>query len=1160
MDIIQFLESFGHTGIYIIDRSTMEVYYENTTAQKVTVQNRIGQPCYLVHGNTAMCASCPLRNENRTSYAIRKDLGMVFMIQALETEWDGNEAYAILVRKQSNLPKNTSMNADMQQRLNRAIHSTVYSYCEINMSTGDCHVIHFGQKDKELHDFPYEVHLSDVLEKYVNPLEKDSVLETLGLENLQKLSAQSDGPKEITIKFSSRKAADGVHVLESRIFVLRDELPHYITILTSDITKIQSKENQHRQFENFINGIPGGVGIYNIYKDGTVEMSYINDGYYQMIGDSRENRERYTGRQALEAVPEEYKDKVKKVLTRAIKEKTDFQVRIPNYNTNGILHWLQLNGKIVEYLEDRYVAYVTYTDVTAYEKNSRALERANAEIQIASTAGGILYWLYDVEKHRTVITNGRGYGYNQVIENVPETFRGSGDVHPEEEADYFHMFEQMEKGVDSCDCYARIFNHLIKEYQWQHVIFTKFTEGQYIGSAIYVTEQKRAEQQYEEEITLRNDLLKDCILFCQVNLTKGVMEEKVTKYPEFDQKQAPFEIDASYWKDKSDFLPDRKNYENIKDTLSVKSLFQAWNEGKTHITMPAYQIQLTEGIRMMETSVTLVRKPVSGDIIAFVYSRDVTEREINKWISSRLLNEQYEAINIIDCRTGRYALYSFDYNKSAVESTHSEQYTEGIKKFSQKYICEEDQKNYRTMAELSKIRETLDKEGRYYFSFRLKSDGKEKPVKKMSYFYLEQNHHAILSVLEDITEINRREKENLDRIHAALEKAELATKAKSEFLSRMSHDMRTPMNGILGMAELSEDENDLAVLKANIHNIKDSGDYLLGLINDTLDFQRIESGKLMLETVIVNAETVLQGILELIRPAAEKKDIHFEYKNINADFEWNVRVDPIRMKQIFINLLSNAIKFTPEGGTILFTTELIKREGMISHDKMVIRDTGIGMSEDFIKNRIFKPFSQERNEVTGQYAGSGLGLSIVKSLVELMGGSIEVESQIGVGTAFTIYLDFERVDEAEAKDEQVNLKQEKEDTFEKLKGKKILLAEDHPVNADIARRLLEKEKCEIQWVKNGRECLNAFSDSKPGQYDMILMDIRMPEMDGLETARAIRALERTDAKRIPIVAMTANAFAEDVQAAIDAGMNAHISKPIEPWVMYETIAENLSKE
>lgn len=266
------------------------------------------------------------------------------------------------------------------------------------------------------------------------------------------------------------------------------------------------------------------------------------------------------------------------------------------------------------------------------------------------------------------------------------------------------------------------------------------------------------------------------------------------------------------------------------------------------------------------------------------------------------------------------------------------------------------------------------------------------------------------------------------------------------------------------------------------------------------------------------------------------------------------------MKQIFINLLSNAIKFTPEGGTILFTTELIKREGMISHDKMVIRDTGIGMSEDFIKNRIFKPFSQERNEVTGQYAGSGLGLSIVKSLVELMGGSIEVESQIGVETAFTIYLDFERVDEAEAKDEQVNLKQEKEDTFEKLKGKKILLAEDHPVNADIARRLLEKEKCEIQWVKNGRECLNAFSDSKPGQYDMILMDIRMPEMDGLETARAIRALERTDAKRIPIVAMTANAFAEDVQAAIDAGMNAHISKPIEPWVMYETIAENLSKE
>ncbi len=881
------------------------------------------------------------------------------------------------------------------------------------------------------------------------------------------------------------------------------------------------------QLEKFIDGLPGGVGIYNIYADGTVELVYINDGYYEMIGDSRENRERFSGRLVMDAVPKAYQEKVKEVVLEAIAGNREFQIRIPNYNTKKEERWLQLNGKIVEHIQNRYVAYVTYTDVTTYEKNTQALAKANTQIQIAATAGGILYWIYDVTKHQTRITNGKGYGYDQVIENVPEVFKGTGDIHPDEEKQYFQLFEEMNQGVASCDCCARIYNHLVDEYQWQHIIFTKFTDKQYIGSSIDITAQKRMEQQYEDEIALRNDLLKDCILFYQVNLTKGVVEESVTNYPELD----------------------------LQKFFSTEEMLQAWNEGKTHITIPPYQVVLAGTTRMIETTITLIRKPVSGEIIAFSYSRDVTNREINQWISTKLLSEQYEAINIIDCRTMRYALYAFCYNNDVVNRTYSELYIDGLDKFTEKYVYEEDQEHYRSMAELAVKQKELDRNGKYYFSFRLKSQDKEKPVKKMTYFYLETNHHAILSVLEDVTEVSRREKENTENLHAALEKAELATRAKSEFLSRMSHDMRTPMNGILGMAELSEDENEIQVLKENIHRIKDAGDYLLGLINDTLDFQRIESGNLELEPVMIEAASILHGVLDLIKPAAEKKNITFIFDNMNADFSCYIQVDPLRMKQIFINLLSNAVKFTPAGGTITFTSQLLEREGMISHDKIIVSDTGIGMSEEFVQNRLFKPFSQERNEVTGQYAGSGLGLSIVKSLVQLMGGRIEVESELGVGTTFTIYFDFQRVSKSDVQKALADTKQDKKTAYEELKGKNILMAEDHPLNAEIATRLLEKVGCNIQWVENGKECRDVFLGSTQNQYDLILMDIRMPEMDGLKATREIRSLSRPDAKTIPIIAMTANAFSEDIRAALEAGMNAHISKPINPDTMYETMAK-----
>lgn len=383
-----------------------------------------------------------------------------------------------------------------------------------------------------------------------------------------------------------------------------------------------------------------------------------------------------------------------------------------------------------------------------------------------------------------------------------------------------------------------------------------------------------------------------------------------------------------------------------------------------------------------------------------------------------------------------------------------------------------------------------------------------------------------------------------------------ANAATTQFFSRMSHDMRTPMNGILGIAELSKGDEDAQKLHGEMEKIAQSGKYLLSLINDTLDFQRIESGNLKLEKEIVNYRGIFQNITELVSQNAKSKNVDFRIMSKQSTPDGYVWADPVRLKQIFINLLSNAIKFTPEGGTVTVEYECKAQDDTVLHDRFYVRDTGVGMSQEFIDTRMFQPFSQEHNEVTGQYAGSGLGLSIVKNLVDLMGGTIRVESELGTGTTFMIDLDFEKASEEDLKQLKEMEKANDGNPTQSIHGKRILLVEDHPLNAEIATRLLQKAGCEVTWVKNGQEGVDTYAHSSANYYQAILMDIRMPVMDGFEAAKYIRTMEREDAHTIPIIAMTANAYESDVKDCLSAGMNEHIAKPIEPQKLYEAIARN----
>ena len=416
--------------------------------------------------------------------------------------------------------------------------------------------------------------------------------------------------------------------------------------------------------------------------------------------------------------------------------------------------------------------------------------------------------------------------------------------------------------------------------------------------------------------------------------------------------------------------------------------------------------------------------------------------------------------------------------------------------------------------------------------------------------------YAVVYVWCDITVEEQRRRvlyqqirEKNEELSIVARKAESAAHAKTEFLSRMSHDIRTPMNAIIGLTHLAKEENNLGVVQEYLHKIDSASHFLLGLINDILDMSKIENGDLTLKEGPFMKSEFEDSINTVIRPLMDEKQINFVFQmkdNIDC-----IRVDRLRFSQIFFNLLSNASKFTPTGGTVEFVSETMPPKDDRIGVRFYIRDNGIGMSEEFMKH-MYDPFSQERSAIGDSTKGTGLGLPIVKSLVDAMDGRISVKSQLGKGTEFIVELYVEP-----AKVDKVDFNSETDKGI--LENARILLVEDNEINIYVAEAILDRVGCQIQVARNGLEAVEAFKASAENYFDVILMDVRMPLMDGLEASKAIRALERADAASIPIIAMTADAFDEERQNTLAAGMNYHLAKPIDPEKLYGILCEYLQK-
>ena len=401
-----------------------------------------------------------------------------------------------------------------------------------------------------------------------------------------------------------------------------------------------------------------------------------------------------------------------------------------------------------------------------------------------------------------------------------------------------------------------------------------------------------------------------------------------------------------------------------------------------------------------------------------------------------------------------------------------------------------------------------------------------------------------------LTQANDEMRRAQDAAAEALQSAERASKAKTDFLSNMSHDIRTPMNAIIGITTLMKNElHEPEKLAEHLGKLETSGQLLLGIINNILDMSRIESGKTTLNVDKMNLPQQIRQLDSIIRQQAGQSRQTFTV-NTNMQHE-NVLADPNRLNQVLMNILSNAVKYTPTGGHIQLEVDELPRNEHYARYRFVVQDDGIGMSANYQKT-LFDPFTREERSGTNKVQGTGLGMAITKSIVDLMGGSINVESATGKGTRFEVVLEFPIDAEADHAQQVQALPEEAEETSP-LSGMKFLCAEDNAINAEILQMLLETKGASCTICPNGQEIVDAFANVKPGEYDMILMDVQMPVMDGLEATRRIRNGENPLGRVIPILAMTANAFLEDMQKSKEAGMDAHLSKPVDIAALEQTV-------
>ena len=808
-----------------------------------------------------------------------------------------------------------------------------------------------------------------------------------------------------------------------------------------------------------------------------------------------------------------------------------------------------------------------------------------------------------------------------------------------------------------------------------------------------ITEIKKNEKQaqilYESVRAELENISHDRLVTLRLNLTQDVVEDRhgLEKYS-VDVKGKKISENIS---ERLKAFPLERDRKKFWERFSTESLLRSFEHGETSITEILFS-QRPDGRKcFVEYNVTISQNPQSGDVMAFVTESDYNNKMVNSAVLRQVLVEQYDMITyLVDGNYGVVIGNAARITRGSIFpkniSGNYSEYVENQVKPVLTGTAEEIQKNLDALS-LATIEEKLSQKSPYEVNISCLI-GAEVFYKRFVFYAVDKEAKFYVLLKSDTTKIQREQIMLNTQLKAALDTANQASIAKTAFLSSISHEIRTPMNAIIGLDSIALKEPNLSArTRSHLRKIGDSAKHLLNLINDILDVSRIESGKLILRNEEFSFAAMLEQINTMVSSQCAEKGLHFDCKILNKVDDYYIG-DVMKLKQVLINILGNAVKFTPSGGRIDFIVEKTAQFGGKSTFKFIIKDTGVGMSKEFLP-KIFDTFSQENTVNANKYGSSGLGMAITKSIVEMMNGKIAVESEKDVGTTFFVTVTLTDSAKKTATDdielnpllmsvlvidddpiacdhaklilektgiaaetalsgkealEMIKVKSARRDPYNliivdwkmpdmdgvevtrqirsilgdetaiiiltaynwdditneaieagvdsfiakplfsghlldefknalkkkkmmhsitmkkaDLSGRKVLLAEDMVVNAEIMMEVLKMREVEPELAENGQMAVEMFEKSPLNYYAAILMDMRMPVMDGLQATEKIRALDRADAKTVPIIALTANAFDEDVQRSLQSGLNAHLSKPVNPDVLFDTL-ENLIKD
>ena len=666
-----------------------------------------------------------------------------------------------------------------------------------------------------------------------------------------------------------------------------------------------------------------------------------------------------------------------------------------------------------------------------------------------------------------------------------------------------------------------------------------------------------------------------CVINLSKNIVRGSMHQVVDGkvYNLNEQLGMPENSNLQILVDAWALTIPEEGREDFLKEFNRERLLNRFENGERHISFRYWTRTATFEPMLAEDHMALYRDKETGDIIAVNYVLDRTEHYRLKEKEQALEKSNREYAKLLEEEKKHTALIEELTKKLqsqlelfAVSIPGGVKISNDDPEYSFKYVSEQfaNMLGYKTPKELIEassgsilglahpddievgLEDALNQynhSDHYATIYRIR-------CKDGTYKYIEDRGQKVVKEDGTIEHWNLMLDKN-DFMHKSieLESEKKANKSKSDFLSRMSHDMRTPLNGIIGLLQIAErhfDDKDL--LLESHKKMQVAANYLLSLINDVLQMSKIEDGNVPLTKDIIDFSELTKDIIDIIEQRAKERGIKMQF-NAKNDIRYPfVYGSPVHLRQIFFNIYGNCIKYNHIGGSIVTTSDYTETDDGVVMYEWTITDTGIGMSKEY-KEHIFEPFSQERQYIGSAHHGIGLGMSIVKGLIEKMGGSIEVESEEGVGSTFIIKIPFKIA----STPDKVN----KQTSELKIDGLNLLLVEDNELNAEIAETLLSDEGAAVTVAKDGSQAVNIFKEKPEGSFDAILMDIMMPVMDGLTATKKIRTLNHPDAKKIPIIAMTANAFKEDKEKCLAAGMNAHLAKPIEIENVKKVLCEQI---